>query len=360
MASVGWIDPPPHSCGGITNPQRIPDYPSVMLPRHYEAQMSVVAAYLYRNGERVRAISIDEVVTCPQDQSEFVWIGLVEPAPEELHVLQQHYGLHPLAVEDAMLAHQLPKVDVYGETLFVLARTAHLEGDVIAYGETAIFVGRTYIISVRHGSVRAHDKLRQHLEASPTLLAHGTDYVLHAILDFVVDGYLPLVETIEEEVLEMEQRILDNFLSRDEIIRIFTLRRELIRFQRVLGPMSEVANRLVRLDLPCIDAPSRPYFRDVLDHVRRVQTMVDGLRDVLTSVFEFSNLLEQQRTGEITRQLAAWAAILAVPTAIAGIYGMNFQNMPELKTEYGYFVVLSVIAVVCTLLYLRFRATKWL
>ena len=172
---------------------------------------------------------------------------------------------------------------------------------------------------------------------------HGVDYVLHAILDFVVDGYLPMVEAIEEEVLAMEHRAIDNFLGREEINRIFTLRRELIRFQRVLGPMGEVASKLARQDLPCIDAETRPYFSDVLDHVRRVQTMVDGLREVLNSVFEFSNLLEQQRTGVITRQLAAWAAILAVPTAIAGIYGMNFRHMPELDTRYGYFVVLAVI-----------------
>lgn len=191
-------------------------------------------------------------------------------------------------------------------------------------------------------------------------MSHGVDYVLHAILDFIVDGYLPMVESIEEEVLAMEHRTVDHFLGRDEITRIFSLRRELIRFQRVLVPMSEVANKLVRTDLPCIDPDARPYFSDVFDQVRRVQTMVDDLREVLTSVFEFSNLLEQQRTGVITRQLASWAAILAVPTAIAGIYGMNFEHMPELKTAYGYFVVLGVISLICILLYARFKRLRWL
>jgi magnesium transporter len=289
-----------------------------------------------------------------------VWIGIVDPIADELRVLQEKYDLHPLAVEDALKADQLPKVDIYGDQLFVVARTATLEEDVIVYGETAIFVGHSHIISVRHGSARAHTALRHQLEAAPSLLTHGVDYVLHSILDFVVDGYLPLVETIEDEVLTMEQRTVDNFLAREEITRIFSLRRELIQFQRVLGPMGEVAGKFVRLDLPCIDPEARPYFSDVLDHVRRVQTMVDALRDVLTSVFEFSKLLVQQRTGAITRQLAAWAAILAVPTAIAGIYGMNFEHMPELETRYGYFVVLGVIAVVCTLLYLRFKQAKWL
>ena len=321
--------------------------------------MTVVAAYLYRNGLRVRAVPISERIDCAPEKSEFVWIGVADPSEAELRMLQQTYGLHPLAV-DALKANQLPKVDIYGDQLFVVARTAHVEADDIAYGETAIFVGHSHIISVRHGSARAHSTLRDHLEAVPSLLIHGVDYVLHAILDFIVDGYLPIVEGIEEEVIAMERRTIDNFLGRDEITRIFNLRRELIRFQRVLGPMNEVAAKLVNIDLPCIDPETRPYFNDVRDHVRRVQTMVDDLREVLVSVFEFSNLLEQQRTGVITRQLAAWAAILAVPTAIAGIYGMNFEHMPELKTTYGYFVVLGVISAICAILYIRFKRARWL
>lgn len=322
--------------------------------------MTVVAAYLYRHGKRIREVTIDEKIDCPSDKSEFVWIGICDPTADEMHRLQEQYGLHPLAVEDAVKADQLPKIDVYGDQLFVVARTAQLEKEGIAYGETAIFIGHSHIISVRHGSARSHKALREQLEAAPTLLVHGVDYVLHAILDYVVDGYLPLIESIEDEVLAMEQATLDQFLGRDEVTRIFRLRRELIRLGRVLVPTNEVAGKLVRLDLPCIDPETRPYFSDVLDHVRRVQTMTDGLRDVLASVFEFSNLLEQQRTGAITRQLAAWAAILAVPTAIAGIYGMNFEHMPELKTQYGYPVVLAVIAVICTALYVRFKRVGWL
>lgn len=322
--------------------------------------MTVVAAYLYRNGERVRAVSIDEKVDCQTNKSEFVWIGIADPTEDELRSIQQTYNLHPLAIEDALKAEQLPKIDVYGDQLFVVARTAHEEEGEICYGETSIFVGHSHIISVRHGSARAHSTLRHDLEAVPAQLVHGVDYVLHAILDFIVDGYLPMVEAIEEEVLAMEQRTIDSFLGRHEITRIFSLRRNLIRFQRVLIPMGEVATKLVKVELPCIDVEARAYFSDVRDHVRRVQTMVDDLREVLTSVFEFSNLLEQQRTGVITRQLAAWAAILAVPTAIAGIYGMNFEHMPELKTRYGYFVVLAVIVLICAALYARFKKLKWL
>jgi magnesium transporter len=322
--------------------------------------MTVIAAYLYRDGKREREIPIDGKVECATDKSEFVWIGIANPDEEEMRTLQEAYDLHPLAVEDALKADQLPKVDIYGDQLFVVARTAHLEGDRIEYGETAVFVGHSHIISVRHGSPRAHAELRGNLERAPTLLKHGVDYVLHAILDFITEGYLPMVEQLEEEVLAMERHAIDSFLNREEIGRIFTLRRELMRFQRVLGPMAEVAGKFVRIDLPCIDPEAKPYFSDVLDHVRRVQAMVDDLREVLTSVFEFSSLLEGQRVGVVTRQLAAWAAILAVPTAVAGIYGMNFEHMPELKWVWGYPVTIVAIVTVCSWLYLRFKKFGWL
>lgn len=322
--------------------------------------MPVIAAYLYRHGRRVREVRVDERVDCPADRSEFVWIGLSDPCFEEVAVLRQLYGLHPLAVEDALKDGQLPKVDVFGDQLFVIGRTAQLESGVIVYGQTAVFLGHSHIITVRQGSRRSHIPLRQHLEASPDLLGQGADYVLHAVLDFIVDGYLPLVASLEDEVAAMEQRTIDAFLDRAEIARIFTLRRELMRLGRILGPMEEVARKLARGDLPCIDTEARNYFADVLDHVRRVEGMAAELREVLASVFEFSNLMEQQRTGVITRQLAAWAAILAVPTAIAGIYGMNFEHMPELQSRWGYPAVLVVIATVCLTLYRRFRRTRWL
>ena len=322
--------------------------------------MTVVAAYLYRDGHRVREVSLNEKVDCAERKSEFVWIGIADPTEEEMQKLANCYDLHPLAIEDALKGDQLPKIDVYDDQLFVVARTAFMMEDHIDYGETAIFVGHSHIISVRHGSTRAHTALREQLEKSPRLLMHGVDYLLHAILDYIIDGYVPLIEDLEEEVLAMEAQAVDSFLDREDVNRIFTTRRELIRFQRVLGPMGEVAQKLARQDLPCIDKEVRTYFRDVQDHIRWVQTRVDGLREVLKTVFELSTLLEQQRQGTITRQLAAWAAILAVPTAIAGIYGMNFDNMPELSTKYGYFVVVGAIALICALLYRRFRKLGWL
>ncbi|HEX3423798.1 MAG TPA: magnesium/cobalt transporter CorA [Sphingomicrobium sp.] len=322
--------------------------------------MPVVAAYHYRDGARVRSVRIDEKVDCSANVSEFVWIGIADPTDAEMLALQQTYDLHPLAVEDAIKANQLPKVEVFGDQLFVIARTARLHGETIDYGETAIFVGSSHIITVRHGSERAHTALREQLEKAPKLLMHGTDYLLHTVLDYVVDGYAPLVDDIEEDVLRMESRAASTFLEREQVNHIFTLRRELSRMQRILGPMGEVALKLARQELPCIEADARAYFRDVQDHVRRVQERVDGLRDALNSVFQLSQLIEQQRVGTITRQLASWAAILAVPTAIAGIYGMNFENMPELHLKYGYFLVLGLIVVICLWLYDRFRRTGWL
>lgn len=322
--------------------------------------MSVIAAYVYAGGKRTREVLLDRPETFEVEAGEFVWIGLLEPEEGELQILAERFNLHPLAVEDALNDRQMPKVDVYGDQLFVVARTGQLEGDEILYGETDIFVGPQHIVTVRHGSGRGHSDLRDHLEAAPRLLKHGVDYVLHAILDFIVDGYVPIVESIEEDVLNMERHALDTFLSRQEVTRIFNLRRELMRFRRLLGPMEEVASRLEHHDLPCIDSEVRLYFRDVRDHVRNVGAMVEGLRDVLSSVFEASTLLEQQRQGAITRRLAAWAAILAVPTAIAGIYGMNFVNMPELQWKYGYFLVVGVITVICAVLFARFKQARWL
>jgi magnesium transporter len=322
--------------------------------------LGVAAAYIYGNGRRLREVDLADPHSLDMAQGEFAWIGMVEPDEEELRVLQARFGLHPLAVEDALKAHQIPKVEVYDDQLFVVARTAHLEADELVYGETDIFVGSNHIITVRHGSARSHTELRQRLESASGMLRNGSDYVLHAVLDFIVDGYLPLVEQIEDEVEAMERRALDAFLDREQVARLFGLRRELMRFRRMLVFMEEVAARLEHQDFPCVDLEIQPYFRDVRDHVRRVASMVESLRDILASVFEVSTLLEQQRQGEITRKLAAWAAILAVPTAIAGIYGMNFEVMPELHWKYGYYAVLSVIFALCAALYRWFRRARWL
>ena len=322
--------------------------------------MTVVAAYAYANGQRSREVSIARPEDVRIGDREFVWIGIVDPTEEELRQLKNCFDLHPLALEDAAQEHLRPKLDVYGDELFIVARTARLEDGEIRYVKTAIFVGDRHIITVRTGSLRDHTQLREHLEGSPHLLKYGVDYVLWGILDFVVDCYLPIVEAVEEEIFEMERQALDAFLDRAAINRIFTIRRELIRFRRIMGPMEDVMSKLGHLELDFLDAEARPYYRDVYDQVQRAASRVDGAREVISAVLEASSLLEQHRQGAITRQLAAWAAILAVPTAIAGVYGMNFEHMPELGWRYGYPFALGLIGGIAGLLYWRFHRAGWL
>jgi magnesium transporter len=321
--------------------------------------MTIVAARRYRNGKVVDA---ELPADCPPpSKSEFDWVGVVEPTPEEMEMLRARYGLHPLAVEDALSQRQAPKAEPYGGQLFVIARTAALApGDKIAYGQTALFLGKDFLVTVRHGSQRAHLKLRQQLEAVPERLAEGADFVLHAVLDFIVDGYAPLLDQLEETVGEMEDGAVASFPDQARIRRIFRLRRELRRFEDIAGRMEEVAAKLADLPQPAVDARARPYFRDVLDNTRRAVTRARWLNDTLGNILEVAGLLEQSRTGAITRQLASWAAILAVPTAIAGIYGMNFAYLPELEWRYGYFIVLGAIATICALLFIRFKRIGWL
>jgi magnesium transporter len=322
--------------------------------------MSVIAAYYYNEGKRIREIALDEHVLLDSGRSGFCWIGLRDPTDDELQALQATYHLHPLAIDNAMHPQCPPKLEVYNDELYIVTQTAELVGHRICYGKTAIFTGHNHLISVRHGNAGALGNLRGKLEASPALFGKGVDYVLHSILHRIVDQYLPIFEMMEDDVLAMERRSLDDFLGREEVADIFRMRSELTRFQRTLGAMAELVRKLVRGHFPCISADVRPYFNDVADHVDRVQSMVNGLLQTLSTVFEFSSLLEAQRTGVITRQLAAWAAILAVPTAIAGIYGMNFKHMPELDTAYGYFVVIALMAAFCLFLFVRFKKAKWL
>lgn len=297
----------------------------------------------------------------PLPMGSFDWVGLANPTPEEMAALAARFALHPLAVEDALNAAQMPKVEAYAKHLFIVARTAAIdEGESITYGQTALFLSRDFLITVRIGSTRPHVALRERLELNDERLAEGPDFVAHAILDFIADGYQPIMEKLESAVQAMEERAIDSFPEPSTIRRIFRLRRQLRRFERIVGPMEEVCERLATTDLPAIDPAARIWFRDVLDHVRRTLTRGQGLKETLASIVDTAGLLEQHRQGEMTRSLAAWAAILAVPTAIAGIYGMNFEYLPELHWRYGYFIVLGVIAAICGGLFWRFRRIGWL
>ncbi|WP_342361560.1 magnesium/cobalt transporter CorA [Terrarubrum flagellatum] len=332
-------------------------------PKSAEArapESGVIAASVYAHGVRIADIPIEDAGEWSRKDGHVVWIGLLEPDAELLHRVQRQFNLHPLAIEDAENAHQRPKLEQYGDALFVVARTAQMVEKRIAFGETHIFVGHGYIVSVRHGASTSYKAVRQHWETCPTSLAKGEDFILYAILDFIVDNYMPVLETIHDEVEEIEDKVLAKPMIRDDIERLYMLRRDLLRLRNAVAPLVDVCLRLSNASVPQIRPTLAPMFRDVTDHVRTVQEKIDSLREVLAFAFEASLLVGQSQENAITKRLASWAAILAVPTAIAGIYGMNFKNMPELELQFGYHTVMAVIVVSCAILFWRFRKNGWL
>jgi magnesium transporter len=325
-----------------------------------ESDTGIVAASVYVNGRRVAGIAIEEAGAWSKKPGHVVWIGLFEPSYELLARVQAQFDLHPLAIEDAGKPHQHPKLEQYGEMLFIVARTAQIVDERIAFGETHIFVGHGYVVTVRHGASTSYTAVRARCESCPTVLARGEHYILYAILDFIVDNYMPVVETVHEEVEAIEDRVFESVLDRADGQRLYMLRRDLLRLRNAAAPLVNVCRRLEHAEVMSIDPAMQPLFRDVTDHVRRVQEEIDMLREVLAFAFEAGLMTAQAEQTSTTRRLAAWAAILAVPTAIAGIYGMNFEYMPELKWTYGYFLVLGVVATICMTLYLRLRHYGWL
>ena len=322
--------------------------------------LGLVACVAYAGGQRVHDIPVDQARDWAKRPGHFVWIGLHEPEPELLARIQGQFDLHPLAIEDAEQAHQRPKLEQYGNAAFIVARTAQLVDGHVAFGETHLFVGRGYVVSVRHGASASYTVVRQRLEACPTVLSHGEHYAIYGILDFIVDNYLHVTETIHEKVDAIEDRILAGDVRRHDVEEVYGLRRDLLRLRNAAGPLVDVCRRLEHSEVLAIEPGMQPLFRDVTDHVRTVENEIDTLREVLAFAFEASIMWSQAEQNTTMRRLAAWAAILAVPTAIAGIYGMNFEHMPELKWEAGYYVVLGVIATVCIGLYAVFRRYKWL
>ena len=319
----------------------------------------LVASGVYAAGRRVAAIPVNEAGRWLDQPGHVVWIGLLEPGQDLLHRVQQQFGLHDLAIEDASRAHQRPKLERYGDGLFVVARTAQMTDGRIAFGETHFFVGEGYIVSVRHGASASYTSVRERCEAFPKGLSHGEVYILYEILDFIVDNYQPVLEVVRAEVEALEDAVLQTLPKKSEIERLYGLRRELLRLRGAIVPLVEVCRELERAETVAADPAMGPLFRDVTDHVRRVQEEIDALREVLAFAFEASLLMGQAQQTAITRSLAAWAAILAVPTAVAGLYGMNFDYMPELRWRYGYFAVLSLIAAACGGLFGRFRRNGW-
>ena len=321
----------------------------------------VINCAAYSGGRRIADLPISDVSEALLEQDRFVWIGLYEPTEAILRQVQEEFGLHDLAVEDALAAHQRPKLELYDQSLFVVLRTAQLDAKrQLEFGETHVFVGERYVISVRHGSLKSHIGVRARCEASPQLLAKGPGYVLYALMDFIVDQYLPLVEALEEQLQELEDQIFNQKFTRDTTEHIYRLKRDLLGLKRTVSPLVDVCNRLMRFDLDLIPDDTRLYFRDIYDHVVRVNEMIDNLRELLTTALEANLSLVSVSQNKDTRRLAAWAAIIAVPTMIAGVYGMNFEHMPELQWAYGYYAVMGAMIVVCVGLWFGFRRSGWL
>lgn len=320
----------------------------------------LVAAVVYCRGVKVADIDIDAAGEWAKRPDHVVWIGLFEPDDALLERVRRQFALHPLAIEDAAKAHQFPKLEEFDDSLFIVARTAQIENGLLAFGETHLFVGPGYVVSVRHGPSRTYLEVRERAEARAQRLSEGEDFIVYAILDFIVDNYAPVLDNMAEQVDDIEDHVLATTMGQEEIEQLYRLRRDLLRLRNVVVPLEDVCRRLERTDIVFIDPAMRPHFRDVRDHLRRAEERIDTLRETLAFAFEASLMNAQMQQTNISRRLAAWAAILAVPTAIAGVYGMNFENMPELKWQYGYYAVLAATAAVCVFLYWRFRKAGWL
>jgi magnesium transporter len=321
---------------------------------------TVVNCAAYENGRRVTDLDIDNPDQMKVQPGRVIWIGLHEPTQEILKKLQRYFGLHDLAIEDAYLSHQRPKLEVYGETLFVVMKTAQFVGDHVAMGETCFFVGRGYVISVRHGPSIGYADVRARCENAPEKLKKGEDFIVYALMDFIVDRYFPIIDHLEEMVEELEERVFSGKEERDALEEIVDLRRDLLQMRHAVAPLPEMCQRLIRYDVPIIDANTHPYFRDVYDHSHIMLERIDALREMVKTVVESKMLFNAMKQNEVMKKLAAWAAMLAVPTAIAGIYGMNFKYMPELDWTFGYPATLIAIVVLCVFLYWRFRKAGWL
>jgi magnesium transporter len=321
---------------------------------------TVVACAAYQGGRRIADINLEQAACAAPGGKGFVWIGLHEPDEALLQTVQARFGLHDLAIEDAHLAHQRPKLEVYGDSLFIVLRTAQLQDCKIQYGETHVFAGKGYIVTVRHGSTTAYTEVRSRCETVPKMLSMGESFVLYSIMDFIVDKYFPVIHELEAEVDAIENAVFSQGSSRREIERIYELRHELLLFRRVVQPLQEVCGRIMRYDAPLANDKMSPYFRDVQDHVIRVVESIDNLRDLLSSALEANLLLSSAQQNEVTKRLAGWAAILAVPTAIAGIYGMNFKWMPELEQPLGYPILMTTMISLCGYLYWRLRRAGWI
>ena len=322
----------------------------------------IVDSALYRAGGRVQGdddLAALRARAC--EPGDFVWVGLHDPSEQELATVEEEFGLHPLAVEDAFTAHQRPKLERYEHTLFLTLKSLWYvdESDAVETGEINMFVGDDFVITVRHGSGSELHSARRDLEAKTTVLTHGPSAVVYAVCDRVVDGYLSVMDALEEDVDEVETSVFSAQRTSDSA-RIYTLKREIAEARRAVLPLREPMRRFATGAVPGIEEKSAPFFRDVLDHLNRVAETVDGLDQLLSTAFDAHLAQISVQQNEDMRKISAGAAIVVVPTLIAGVYGMNFDHMPELSWTYGYPFAIALMAGLCLILWVWFKRSGWL
>ena len=325
--------------------------------------MAILGCAVYKEGRREdEHLDLREArEACRSEDGAFVWIGLKDPTEDEFATVTSEFDLHELAVEDAIKAHQRPKLEFYGDTVFIVLKTAcyHDQSETVEIGEINIFVGESFLITVRHGEASALDGVRAQADRRPELLQSGPGAVLHAIVDRVVDDYSPVIQGVEGDIEELEEQVFSTDRS-NPTQRIYKLKREVLELHRATSPLIDPLDRLAQGQVELVDPEIREYFRDVSDHLVRADEQVEGLREALNGIVT-SNLAQVGiRQNEDVRKISAWVAIIAVPTMIAGIYGMNFEHMPELKWELGYPMALGIMLVACLALHRYFKRVGWL
>jgi len=314
----------------------------------------------YRDGKKLDDIPVSQIHLFVNEPGCFVWVAVKDPVPGELEAMQKEFGLHDLAVEDAQHGHQRPKIDEYGQSLFVVLHMLESSGEELNVGEVCIFVGSNYVLSVRHRSQQGFVDVRKRCEQEPGLLRHGSAYVLYALMDAVVDRYFPVLDAVETELEQVEDRIFAKQTERASIEALYGIKQKLTTLKHAAEPLLEAMGRLHGGRVPQLCAGLQEYFRDVSDHLVRLNQSIESSRDMVTTAVSASLSLITLQENEVTKRLAAYAALVAVPTLIAGIYGMNFEHMPEIQWEHGYPVSLISMALIDFYLFYRFRKAKWL
>ena len=321
--------------------------------------MIVNCIHYHADGRR-EALDFERVSDVLASGEGFIWVGLTAPDPELMLKLQEEFSLHELAIEDSHKAHQRPKVELYDNALFIAVHTVQMLDEQVQFGETHLFLGERFLITVRHGSSISYAPARARCERDPEYLAAGPSFGLYAVLDQIVDNYFPIVDGFREALDVLERDIFDQDFRRGTIERLYQLKRELTRLRLAVAPLQDVLAPLVRLYPNLIHPDTRVYFRDVLDHAVRINESTDTLREMLTAAMSVNLALVTVAQGEVVKRLAGWAALLAVPTLVTGWYGMNFDLMPELSTRFGYPGVLVATLGIVLLLYRKLKKVRWL